>query len=236
MNFRDLSWGALCFYYRSAGDRKYCRIMGDESQFVTRLRRAPQDITPEEFEQKVILDHVNIESYDVLIGHRLAERLLETIVEMHPQSSALENVSLLDCDLQNAEIAESVGRIYSSLCSMEGLWATGVSKIAHLLNDRLLAPLNLDMSSHFQLVDGGPGHMQWLAILQQNAKEVANDFRARGLPGTPEEFLSNKLGYSQRGCRKSLVKYLDEYFWLRYGDNLPVPPPWTPDPYQLVTS
>ena len=30
MNFRDLSWGALCFYYRSAGDRKYCRIMGME--------------------------------------------------------------------------------------------------------------------------------------------------------------------------------------------------------------
>jgi hypothetical protein len=27
-----------------------------------------------------------------------------------------------------------------------------------------------------------------------------------------------------------LVKYLDEYFWLRFGDNLPVPPRWVP-PY-----
>jgi hypothetical protein len=88
--------------------------------------------------------------------------------------------------------------------------------------------LNLDISQHFNLVEGNTSLLEWLKITQQNGLEVTEDFRKQKLPGTPEAYLSQRLGYTEQGCRKSLVKYLDEFFWLRFGDNLPVPPRWVP--------
>jgi hypothetical protein len=227
VNFNDIAWAALCFYYRSVADRKYCKIMGD-TQLMEKLRQTPFEITPSEFEQKVLLDHVNISSYDLLVGHKLAQRLLEKIVGLQPDISALRDLTLLDCDLSDGNVADRISRIYSSLYSVPGLWITGISKIAHLLNDKLLALLNLDISNHFGLPEDSTALIDWLKILQNSARQVTKDFHDRGFSGTPEEFISEKLGYPRHGCHKSLVKCLDEYYWLRFADNLPIPPPWTP--------
>ena len=227
LNFNGLAWAALCFYYRSIADRKYCKILGD-SEFITRLRQTPFEIKPEEFEQKVLLDHVNIESYDLLIGHRLAERILEKIIGLQPDVSALQDFTLLNCDLSDSNIAERITRVYSTLYSIQGLWLTGVSKIAHLLNDKLLVLLNLDISTHFGILESSSGLVEWLKIMQGSARQATDDFRNRGFSGTPEAFISEKLGYTSHGCHKSLAKYLDEYYWLCFADVLPIPPPWTP--------
>lgn len=229
MDFNQLAWGVVCFYYRLAGDNRYCRIMRD-TEFLVKLRQSPSDITPKEFEEKVLLDHVNIENYDLLIGNNLARNVLTRIMELHPIIASLQGVNLLGCDLSDAEVVARINKVYSGLYSVPGLWLTGVSKIAHLLNDKLFVILNLDISNHFQLVEGNTSLIQWLRITQQNASEVTRDFQDKGLFGTPEEFLSDRVGYRKLGCDKSLVKYLDEYFWLRFGDNLPVPPRWVP-PY-----
>ena len=229
MNFNELSWAAVCFYYRSTGDSKYCKIMRDTT-FISKLREAPQDISREEFEEKVILDYVNIENYDLLIGHNLAESILAKIVELQPEISSLKNITLLDCDLFYGDMAEKINRIYTDLYSIKGLWLTGISKIAHLLNDKLLAILNLNISSYFGLLEGNANLIAWLRLTQQNAREVTDSFHEQGFSGSPEKFLSEKLGYTSYGCEKSLVKFLDEYFWLRFGDKLPVPPRWAP-PY-----
>jgi hypothetical protein len=55
--------------------------------------------------------------------------------------------------------------------------------------------------------------------MQQNAQEVTTDFQEQGLPGSPEKFLSEQLGYTSYGYEKSLVKFLGEFFWLRFGDS-----------------
>jgi len=227
VSFNDVAWAAVCFYYRSVADRKYCRILGD-APFIQKLRQTPHDITASEFEEKVVLDYVNIINYDVLIEHKLAERLLETIIDLQPDVSALQGLALLDCDLSDNAIADRIEKIYVSLYSVPGLWVTGVSKIAHLLNDQLLVLLNLDISAHFHLPDGSIAVTTWIKFLQESARQVARDFQERGYQGTPEEFISEKLGYTRYGCHKSLVKYLDEYYWLRFSDNLPIPPPWNP--------
>jgi hypothetical protein len=227
MNFNQLSWGALCFYYRSAGDNKYSKIMKNTS-FLSRLRETPSDIGVTEFEEKVILGHVNIENYDLLIGHNLAGSVLAKIIQLKPEISSLQNISLLDFDFSDSDMVENIKRLYSGLYSVRGLWLTGVSKISHLLNDRLLVLLNLDISNHFNLLKENTSLIQWLKITQKNAQEVTEDFHGHGYPGSPEEFLSDKLGYTKYGYQKSLVKFLDEYFWLRFGDNLPVPPVWAP--------
>jgi len=227
VNFNDIAWAALCFYYRSIADRKYCKILRD-TPFIEKLRQTPLEVTASEFEQKVLLDYVSISNYDVLIEHKLAERLLEKIVGLQPDVSAVQSLTLLDCDLSDSAIADRIGKIYADLYSVPGLWVTGVSKIAHLLNDRLLVLLNLDISAHFRLLEDSTGLITWVRILQDSARQVSRDFQERGYQGTPEEFISEKLGYTRHGCHKSLVKYLDEYYWLRFADSLPIPPPWTP--------
>ena len=227
VNFGDIAWAAVCFYYRSVADRRYCKTLCD-TPFIEKLRQTPRRITASEFEQKVLLDYVNISNYDVLIEHKLADRLLEIIIELQPDISAMQGLTLLDSDLSNPAIADRIDRIYVALYSVPGLWVTGVSKIAHLLNDKLLVLLNLDISTHFRLPDGSIAVITWVKALQDSAKQVTKDFQERGYEGTPEGFISEKLGYTNQGCHKSLVKYLDEYYWLCFSDNLPIPPPWTP--------
>ncbi len=227
MDFNQLSWGTVCFYYRSAGDNKYSKIMKDTA-FLSKLREAPFDISPAEFEEKVLLDHVNIENYDLLIGHNLAQSVLSKIVELHPEVSSLQNVTLLDCELSDSAMTEKLNKVYADLYSIQGLWLTGVSKIAHLLNDKLFAILNLNISNHFGILEGNTNLIHWLRITQQNAEEVTRDFQEQGLSGSPEKYLSGKLGYTSLGYEKPLVKFIDEYFWLCFGDNLPVPPRWVP--------
>ena len=227
MNFNQLAWGALCFYYRSVGDYRYCQTLGD-ADFIFRLRQNPMDINITEFEKKVILSHINIENYDLLIGNNLARSVLAEIVNLQPVTIPLKDSTLLDCDLSDNATVESISSIYQALYSINGLWLTGVSKIAHLLNDRLFALLNLDISNHFKLLEGNTSLIQWLKITQQNMHEVSEDFKKQGFSGSPEQFISDKLGYSQNGCQKSLVKFMDEYFWIRCGDNLPIPPKWAP--------
>ena len=227
VSFNDVAWAAVCFYYRSVADRKYCKILGD-TLFIKKLRQTPYDITASEFEQKILLDYVSIINYDVLIEHKLAEHLLEIIVSLEPDVSALQGLTLLDCDLSDSAITDRIERLYTAFYSIPGLWATGISKIAHLLNDKLLVLLNMDISGHFHLLDGSTGVITWVKFLQDSARQVTRDFEERGYQGTPEEFISEKLGYTSRGCNKSLVKYLDEYYWLHFAESLPIPPPWTP--------
>ena len=227
VNFNDIAWAAVCFYYRSIADRKYCKILGD-TPCIEKLRQTPHDVTASEFEKKVLLDYVRIINYDVLIEHKLAERLLENIVGLQPYVSALQGLTLLDCDLSDSAIADRIEKIYAALYSVPGLWVTGVSKIAHLLNDKLLVLLNTDISDQFRLLDGSTAVINWSKFLQNSARQVIRDFEERGYQGTPEEFISEKLGYTRHGCHKSLVKYLDEYYWLRFADSLPIPPPWIP--------
>jgi len=64
MKFNALSWAAVCFYYRSAGDRKYGKIMKD-TPFISKLRESPSDISKLEFEEKVILDYIDIQLADI---------------------------------------------------------------------------------------------------------------------------------------------------------------------------
>lgn len=227
MKFNELAWGAVCFYYRSAGDSKYSMIMRD-AEFLSKLRTAPAEVNVAEFEEKVILDYVSVQNYDLLVRQRFAGNILSKIVKLQPLMSSFHDVTLLDCDLSDSELVGKINRIYGEFFSVHGLWLTGASKIAHLLNNRLFALINLEISEHFKILDGSSGLVQWLQVTQREAKEVTRDFHQQGLTGSPEQFLSNKLGYTDRGYQKSLIKFIDEYFWLRFRDNLPVPPRWVP--------
>jgi hypothetical protein len=227
LDFNELAWAAVCFNYRSLGDNKYAKIMRDGS-FIRRLRTAPSEISVDELEQKLVLDYIRVESYDLLVGHKLAGNILTTIGELEAETLSLSDISLLECDLSNADLVNKIRKVYEKLGAIYGLWLTGASKIAHILNDRLFIILSLDLSRHFKITEDGTGLVQWLSVMQENGLQVAQDFQERGFHGSPEQFLSDNLGYTDLGYQKSLVKFLDEYYWLRFGDNLPIPPRWTP--------
>jgi len=233
VTFSQLSWAALISYYKFTGDRRYIKLMADRS-FIQRLRTTPSEVAPEELEQKLILDHVNVINYDLLMGCRLAEQTLEKIVKLQPEIGALESYSINNVDPGDTMIVECIQNIYRELSSVNGLWLTGVSKIAHVLNDQLLPIMSLDVIDRFPEIkrSGFMGVTPWLKHIHEDARAVVNDFKEKHYPSSPEGFLSDNLGYSAKGVTKSLVKFLDEYYWLHYGEQLPIPPTWVPAPIQ----
>jgi len=227
LDFDTLAWAAICFYYTSVGDKKYGKIMSDTS-FISQLREAPINISYEDFEQKLILDYVNIESYDLLIRYNFSRNVLGKIIELQPLISSLQNLSILQCDLSDSDVAERINRVYMGLSGIYGLWTTGATKILHVLNDRLFPILDQEISSHYMLVDSDAKLLEWMKLVQQHAQEVTKDFLEKGYSTSPESFLSQKLWYTDHGYEKSLVKFIDEYFFLLIVYNLPVPPTWFP--------
>ena len=192
VNFNDIAWAAVCFYYRSVADRKYCRILGD-THFIEKLRQTPHEIKASEFEQKVLLDYVNLINYDMLIEHKLSERLLEIIVALQPDVSALQGLTLLDCDLSDSVVADRVERIYAALYSIPDLWATGISKIAHLLNDKLLVLLNMDLSAHFRLRDSSTGVITWAEFVQEIARQGPGILKSEDIKAHPRTSFQRSL-------------------------------------------
>jgi hypothetical protein len=226
LKFSDLAWAALLYYYRSSGDGKYVKLLRD-TDFISRLRQTPQDVSYEEFEAKVIFGFISSVGLRLPVVTREGN-ILAQIVELHPCISSLQDKCLRECDLSDEDLLKNIRQIYDSLHTIHGLWLTGISKIAHILNDSLFVALNLGTSSHFGLLGEAEDFIKWLRITQQSAQEVTEDFYSLGLPGSPEEFLSEKLGYTNYGCQKSLARFIDEYFWLTTSENLPVPPKWLP--------
>jgi hypothetical protein len=226
MKFNDLAWGAVGFYYRCAGDKRYSDIMKD-AEFLKRLRCQPGDISPKEFEIKAILGFIKLESYDLLVSHQLAKNVMDKIILLQPELSGMNNLSLLECDLNDKSVSDALARVYNELQSY-GLWITGASKIAHILNNHLFPVISPALTRHFNVTDSGASIRHWLLKTQNDLQEAASDFSQQGLPGTPEQYLSRQLGYSAQGYEKSMVKFADEYYWLRYAAGLSVPPRWTP--------
>ena len=227
MQFNELDWAGFCFYYRSGGDKKYSAIISD-CHFLSQIRGHPESIRLNEFEEKAILGFINIQNYDLLVGHKLTENILIKLTSLKKEISFLQDLSLAECDLEDKEVISAINKIYSEL-QVDGLWITGASKIAHLLNDKLLPPISLNLARHFG-IEYKSDITPWLKMMQWDIQEAVEDFSKQEFEGTPSQYLSENLGYSacDFGYEKSLAKFADEYYWLCYGDGLPMPPKWVP--------
>jgi len=224
VKFSDLAWAALLHYYKSSGGREYVKLFAD-TEFISKLRQTPWDVPYEEFETKVLSGFVNSIGLRLPVGTR-GGNILARIIKLRYCISYLQDVHLLDCDLSNKGVLKNIRQIYNELNSVDGFWVTGISKTAHVLNDSLFVVLDLRTLKYFGLRGRADDYIKWLGIAQQHAQEVTQDFHTLGFSGSPEEFLSNKLGHY--GCVKSLARFIDEYFWLTTSENLAIPPNWIP--------
>ncbi len=228
MKFVDLSWAAVCYYYRSSGDRKYCKIISDE-EFINAVRENPQKVDCREFENKVILDYISITNYDLLYKSKLSRNILTKLSELNETLKCYQGKSIIDCDFSDSNVIKDIRTIYENLLSTEGLWSTGTSKILHILNSKLFAPMSPSIEDHFREYTKHSEYISWLIFVQRNVFDVINDFKDNYSTGKPEDYLSTKMNYCNYKCNKSLVKYIDEYYWLTLDDKLPVPPIWIPE-------
>jgi len=226
VKFSDLAWAALLHHYKSSGDTKYVKLFRDTA-FISKLRQTPWDVSYEEFETKVISGFVNSIGLRLPVGTR-GGNILAEIIKLRHCTHSLQGVRLLNCDLTNEDLLKNIRQIYNEFSTVDGFWVTGISKIAHVLNDFLFVVLDLRTSKYFGLRGDADDYIRWLGIAQQHAVEVTRDFHVLGLPGSPEAFLAEKLGHSNYGCHKSLARFIDEYFWLTISENLPIPPNWVP--------
>ena len=167
----------------------------------------------------------------VCLWGRGGGNILAEIIKLRRCTSSLQGVRLLDCDLSNKDLLENIRQIYNGLSSVDGFWETGITKIAHALNDSLFVVLDSKTAKHFGLRGEADAYVKWLAIAQQHALEVTTDYNTLDLSGSPESFLSGKLGLTHYGCQKSLARFIDEYFWMTTSENLSIPPSWVP-PYR----
>ena len=229
MKYEDLAWAALCFYYRSEGDVKYVEIMSDVS-FIHNIRNEPTAISCKEFEEKAILGYIKIENYDLLMKHKLAMSLLQEITEMMPFVFQVQDLTILTADLSESKatsVAHAADTMFARFSAVNGLWSTGASKILHLLNDRLFPMVTPEITEMLHLPHSGFSMSEYMKRIQYQAATVCEDFKRSPNSCNVAEYLSEKLGYREKGCSKSLVKFIDEYYYLVTG-GLPVPPVWTP--------
>lgn len=226
MNFNDLAWAALLHHYKSGGDKKYVKLFRDTA-FITKLRETPWDVPYEEFEVKVLTGFLNSIGLRRPVGTK-GGNILTEIIKLHSYTSSLQGTSLHNCDLSDKNVLRNIKHIYNGLSTINGLWITGLSKIAHVLNDALFVAYDPKTSKHLGLRSKADDYTKWLGIVQQHAVEATADFTTLGFPGSPEAFLSEKLGDTNYGCEKSLARFIDEYFWLTTSENLSIPPIWAP--------
>ena len=228
MRFIDLSWAAVFYYYRSVGDRKYCKIMSDH-HFIDAIKENPLNVAEEDFEHKVVLDYINVTNYDLLYKSKLSFNILERLSQNKKIIEKLGKSSILDCNLSDTDFASDIMHIYKALLTVEGLWATGASKILHILNSDLFAPISPRIADHFKNYSENDGYISWLQFIQRNALEVIYDYKEIHNSGEPSDFLSERLYRDKHKCQKSIIKYIDEYYWMTVEDKLPIPPLWAPE-------
>jgi len=230
VNFETLAWAAFCYYYRSSGDRHYTKLMADPG-FTNKLRASPSSIHPNELNQKILLGYIHLLNYDLLVSYKLAESILSTIEKLSAEIGSLQPYSIIEINTNDKYLMESVNRIYTELSGLQGLWITGGSKIAHLLNTHLLPIVGLDVIDQFPEFKSNPSRAcaTWLHRVKNDAIAVTLGFQAIERAEKPEEYLSTKLGYTDQGVVKSLVKYLDEFYRLHYVENVALPPRWVPE-------
>lgn len=105
------------------------------------------------------------------------------------------------------------------------------AKTLHVMNPSVFVPVDnpilerLEAETNSLINDTQTGYTEFLKLAQRNAIEITDDFCARGLPGSPEVYLSEKLNYNPR---KTLAKYIDEYYWVTKTNEFTIPPDWNP--------
>jgi len=231
MNYKEIAWAAVIDYYIARNNGRYVELFRDKT-LIYNLRHNPSSVTLEIFNDKVKSDFLNSWG-KMYLQDDTAKEIYDAIIELNPFTLKVGNATLMTCDLSSGStVCNVTEKIYNRLTGIWGIDMVGFSKIAHILNDSLFPLIDKPIRRKYEKVYGishsSGGYINWMIQMQKQAYAVVEDFHKQGFTGSPEIFLSQKLGYTSVGCNKSLVKFLDEYYWLTITRGKPIPPKWIP--------
>jgi len=232
MNYKEIAWAALIAYYGGGGNKdRYVQLFKNR-QLIDSLRNNASLVSFEDFRDKVIRHFIN--SWGRMrLQDNTAHQIYDAIIILQGSTSQILNDTLPTCNLSTGStVCEVTAQLYDKLANIPGLKMTGFSKIAHILNDSLFPMIDNPIRETYRKQCGisldAKGYINWMREMQRQALNVVADFKKQGITAPIEVFLSTKLGFTSGGCTKSLVKFLDEYYWLTVTNGTPFPPPWIP--------
>ncbi len=231
MNYKEIAWAAVIDYCIAGNNNKYVELFRNRN-LINNLRQNPSLVPFNDFKDKIISDFLNPWGR-MFIQDDTASEIYDAIIELNPLTLQIMNDTLITCNLSSGSIVCNVtGKIYDRLTRIWGINMVGFSKIAHILNDSLFPlidnPIRKKYKKAYGISNSPEGYISWMIEMQKQACTVVEDFQKQSFTGSPEIFLSQKLGYTSVGCNKSLVKFLDEYYWLTVTHGVPIPPKWIP--------
>jgi hypothetical protein len=231
MNYKEIAWAAVIDFYIAGNNNKYVELFRNKN-LINNLRQNPSSVPFKVFKDKIISDFLNSWGR-MYIQDDTAKEIYDAIIALNPFTLQMGNDTLMTCNLSSGStVCDVTGKIYDRLTGIWGINMVGFSKIAHILNDSQFPlidnPIRKKYKKVYSINDSPAGYINWMIEMQKQACAVIADFQKQGFAGSPEIFLSQKLGYASVGCNKSLVKFLDEYYWLTVTHGVPIPPKWIP--------
>jgi hypothetical protein len=237
MTFEELAWGAFFYQLVTNYDSTYRKLLSRES-LLTKLRRNPGEVSPDEFEESVITFLNEWGGRHIRKDAEVAGALLSALTDLQDKFQILSKDTLVTVNLDRQ--GKLVQEIFDELrlISWENrgtfrsvtvhLGQTFASKLAHVMNPSLFVMWDDGIARHFcenKMIESLRDYSGFLKLMQEEAMSVISDFQALGYSEDPALFLSDKFGYL---IPKALSKFLDEYNWIRSQRKLDIvrPPEW----------
>jgi hypothetical protein len=230
--FHELAWSAFYFHTVYEEDRtndRYIRISNNHA-LLGRLRRNPttsalnNDLTTE------VLPWLNnwncripTDQYAAIASDIIAF-LNNPINRQHLLS--LRSFSHITVSLTPA-LSAAINHLFNAFMAIKHIGPTAASKLLHLLHPHIVmwdeaiaAALNTQRTPD--------GYVEYHVKAQTDAIAVTHDFQNTypTYSETPEDFLFNNL---RLNTQKTFAKLLDEHYWIKFTEEIDIPPLWHPD-------
>ncbi|MBA7573147.1 hypothetical protein ES708_14942 [subsurface metagenome] len=207
MRFKELATGAYIFAALTGKDYQsgYQEAVND-ARFLGKLRTAP---SVDDLQRLIaVLKHHGV-SYLPL---NMADEYLSVWPKLKRRLDKLAGEDIETCDFHDSRVVRNIksAAFYLQWPSMMGDDMLA-SKVLHFFNPSLFVMWDKDVATDLSGPIGPRGYLEFLRDRQLHAREINADFKSLSLPGTPAEFLSQKLCY--QGVRP-LTRLLSDCNWV----------------------
>lgn|GEM_PF-1133645 len=237
----EFAWAAFLYKAMVGGDNDYQGLM-EQDQFLKNLRTNPAGVEPAKIQDPVI-KFLNRWRCRTPNNPEAAEAILDALRILQPCLQALSAFEIETVDFDHPIIVngnqitvhEAIAKCYRTLNELRGFGATMTSKLLHILQPKLFIMWDSKILNHYwqsdqQVQDSGAGYCAFLQAVKEIEERISQSFMKAVSPDEanqgPAVYLSMKLEYDPP---KTMAKYLDEYNWVKFANEVEVPPPsWLP--------
>lgn len=189
MRFKNLAWGAFVFARMTRNDyTSPYQELATDAEFLNRLKTNP---SLDDFQGlRNFLTHYGVPWAPT----NLAEQYMSVWPKLEPHISKLPDAAIDLCDL--GRVRDAITEAFA-LLQWPTAWGgdTVASKVLHFFNVSLFVMWDADIRSAYRKA-GPQGYFEFLCEMQSHSKEIISDFRRLSLGASPNEFLSQQLGYN----------------------------------------